>query len=145
MTDAEIDEFLSGRNSMNVATHGPDGSIHLVAMWYGPFEGSWGFHTFEKSQKVRNLQRDPRVTVLVETGEVYEELRGVEMVGRAELITDADRLVGLVKSVAQRYYPIDDPAQLDAVAEASARKRVGVLIHPDRIVSWDHSKLGGVY
>lgn len=145
MTPAEVDAYLAGRHTMNIATHAPDGSIHLVAMWYGRFEGCPAFHTFAKSQKIANLRRDPRITALVETGEVYEELRGVELVGRAELVEEPDRLLALVSDVVERYFDIADPADVPAVAEGVARKRVGVKIHVERVVSWDHSKLGGVY
>ena len=83
MTDEEVEQFLDGRHTMNVATIGPDGRIHLVAMWYGFLEGAPAFWTYGKSQKILNLRRDPRITALVEDGEQYEELRGVELVVRA--------------------------------------------------------------
>ncbi|MDZ7732092.1 MAG: pyridoxamine 5'-phosphate oxidase family protein [Acidimicrobiia bacterium] len=90
MTEAEIEEFLGGRHTMNIATFGPDGNIHLVAMWYGFLDGQPAFETFAKSQKVKNLRRNPEITVLVEDGETYDELRGVEMVGRAEIFDDPE-------------------------------------------------------
>lgn len=141
LTDDEIASFLAGRQTMNVATYNHDGSIHLVAMWYGQLEGCYGFHTFAKSQKIQNLRRDPRITALVEGGEAYDELRGVELVGRAELVEDPDRLLVLVSDVVSRYWPVDDPAEIPAIAEGVARKRVGVKIHVERLVSWDHAKL----
>jgi PPOX class probable F420-dependent enzyme len=141
MTDAEIDEFLAGRHSMSVATFAPDGSIHLVAMWYGFLDGSVAFETKAKSQKVRNLRRDPRMTVLVEDGESYEELRGVELVGRAEIIEDPDRLWELGVSVWSRYHaPYTE--EMRPFVEVMLRKRVAVKLHVDKTVSWDHRKLG---
>ncbi len=140
MTPAEVDEFLSGRHTMNIATHSPDGSIHLVAMWYGFLDGAPAFETYAKSQKVLNLRRNPNITALVEDGDDYDELRGVELVGSAEIIEDRDRLMEAARSVVQRYYGIDDPAALDAAAEALANKRVAIRINVERVVSWDHRK-----
>jgi PPOX class probable F420-dependent enzyme len=144
MSDAEIDEFLAGRHTMNVATFNHDGTIHLVAMWYGFHEGRLAFETFTKSQKIQNLRRDPRITVLIDDGEQYEELRGVELVGNADLIDDQETVVAVARSVVERYFPVPED-QLDAVAEMMARKRTIVRINPERVVSWDHRKLGGGY
>jgi PPOX class probable F420-dependent enzyme len=144
MTDAEIDEFLQGRHTMNVATFNHDGTVHLVAMWYGFHEGLLAFETFTKSQKIKNLERDPRITVLIDDGDVYEELRGVELVGTADLIDDPEVVVAVARNVVQRYFPVPEE-QLDEVAQMMARKRTIVRIRPDRVVSWDHSKLGGTY
>jgi PPOX class probable F420-dependent enzyme len=141
MSDDEVAAFLNGRHTMNIATFAPDGTIHLVAMWYGFLEGAPAFETYAKSQKVANLRRNPSITALVEDGDEYEELRGVELVGRAEIIEDRDRLLEAARSVVSRYYPIDDPADLDAAAEGLAHKRVAVRIDVERIVSWDHRKL----
>lgn len=141
MTDQEIDTFLAGRHTMNVATHSSDGTIHLVAMWYGFCEDTLAFVTYGKSQKVLNLRRDPRMTVLVEDGDAYEELRGVEMVGTGEIIEDPDRVVAAGLSVVQRYNPIDDPEALEEAARLMVAKRVAVAVRADRVVSWDHGKL----
>lgn len=145
MTDDEIGEFLQGRHVVNIATHGPDGNIHLVAMWYGFMHGHMAFETFTKSQKVKNLERDPRITCLVEDGEGYDELRGVEIVGRVEMTDDPEVVVALAMDVVGRYYGITDPDDARAVAEGMARKRTAIEIIPDKIVSWDHRKLGGTY
>ncbi|HEY5155614.1 MAG TPA: PPOX class F420-dependent oxidoreductase [Acidimicrobiales bacterium] len=145
MTDDEVQAFLSGRHVMNIATMGPDGNIHLVAMWYGFLNGNPAFETFGKSQKVKNLRRDPRITVLVEDGDVYEELRGVEIVGRAIVHDDQGPLMEVAESVVERYIPVDDPADIPAVAQAMAAKRVAIEIVAEKVVSWDHRKLGGAY
>jgi len=141
MTDAEVDEFLAGRHVMNIATHSPDGTIHLVAMWYGFLDGAPVFETYARSQKVLNLQRNEHITALVETGDDYDELKGVEIVGRGEVIDDQDRLLEAAKSVVGRYYPIEDPDDLEAAARGLMHKRVAIKIHIDKIVSWDHAKL----
>jgi PPOX class probable F420-dependent enzyme len=146
MTDEEIDAFLHERQTMNIATFGPDGNIHLVAMWYGfTPDGRPAFETFSKSQKIKNLERDPRITVLVEDGDEYGELRGVELVGTAEVTDDRDVLMPIARNVVERYMGVENPDDLDAVAEGLARKRSAVIINADKIVSWDHNKLGGTY
>src|SRR3954465_4717793 len=92
MSDDEIDAFLHERQSMSIATFNHDDTIHLVAMWYGFYQGNPSFETFTKSQKILNFRRDGRVSALVEDGEEYEKLRGVEIVGRGEVIDDKDIL-----------------------------------------------------
>lgn len=146
MTSEEIDAFLDGRRVMNIATHNHDGSIHLVAMWYGfTSDGRPAFETFTKSQKIQNLKRDPRITALVESGDAYEELKGVELVGHADVTEDQGVLLPIAQSVVERYMGVTDPAEAKAAAELLARNRSAVVINVDRVVSWDHSKLGGTY
>lgn len=145
MSEEEVDAFLHLRQTMNIATFGPDGNIHLVAMWYGFVDGKPAFETFTKSQKIRNLKRDPRITVLVEDGEQYEELRGVEIVGTAEVTEDPEVVMPVARSVVERYFPIENPDDLEAVAIGLAHKRSAVIINAEKVVSWDHSKLGGTY
>jgi PPOX class probable F420-dependent enzyme len=146
MTPEEVDEFLHGRRVMNIATHNHDGSIHLVAMWYGfTPDGRVAFETFSKSQKVQNLVRDPRITALVEDGDVYEELRGVELVGTAEVDDDPAVLMPIARDVVRRYISDVKDEDVDAVAEAMARNRSAVILNVERTVTWDHTKLGGTY
>lgn len=145
MTDAEIESFLAGRHTMNVATHNHDGTIHLVAMWYGFLDGRPVFETYARSQKVLNVQRDNRVTVLVEEGDAYENLQGVELVGTALVIDDPETVVAAATSVVERYMELHDPADAHAAAVALANKRVAIVIHAERTVSWDHHKLEGGY
>jgi PPOX class probable F420-dependent enzyme len=144
MTDEERDAFLRGRHNMSVATIGGDGRIHLVAMWYGWVGDSLAFWTYGKSQKIVNLERDPRLTCLVETGEAYNELKGVELVGRGIVSRDPEVIQAIGLSTWERYTgPVDDAAR-QAVAVVGA-KRVAVLIEVDKVVDWDHTKLGGAY
>lgn len=142
MTTEEIDEFLLGRHSMSIATMNHDGTIHVVAMWYGFLEGAIAIETKAKSQKVLNLRRDPRMTVLVEDGEYYEELRGVELVGKGEIIDDPDRMFELGISVFERYQGGKYTAEMRPFVEAMLNKRVVVKLDVERVVSWDHRKLG---
>jgi PPOX class probable F420-dependent enzyme len=141
MTPEEVEEFLRGRRSMTMSTISPDGSIHSVAMWYGFLEGAIGFETKRKSQKVQNLRRDPRLTCLVEDGDYYDELRGVTLVGRGEIIDDAERMWELGVSVFERYNaPYTE--ELKPFVEAMLHNRVVVKLHVDKTVTWDHRKLG---
>jgi PPOX class probable F420-dependent enzyme len=144
MSDEEVAEFLRGRHTMNVATINHDGTIHMVAMWYGFVGQAPAFWTFGKSQKILNLERNPQITCLVETGDTYEELQGVELVGRAELVPGYDGRMAIGRSVFERYIgQLSDEAQ--PFLERTGAKRVGVIVHVDRIVSWDHRKLEGQY
>jgi PPOX class probable F420-dependent enzyme len=140
MTDAEVDEFLAGRHTMSWGTINHDGTIHIVAMWYGFLEGCVAIETKTKSQKARNVLRDPRVTCMVEAGDRYEDLRGVELVGRAEVVEEPDRIWTLGVSVFERYqgaYTED----MRPFVEAMLNKRVVIKLLVDRVVSWDHRKL----
>ena len=144
MTDEEVEAVLGGRHTLNVATIGPAGRIHLVAMWYGFLEGAPAFWTYGKSQKILNLRRDPRITALVETGEQYEELRGVELVGTGTIVEDRERIMELGRSVFERYTgPYTD--EMAPVLEATGAKRLVVKLEIESVVSWDHGKLGGRY
>ncbi|HEX9682909.1 MAG TPA: TIGR03618 family F420-dependent PPOX class oxidoreductase [Acidimicrobiales bacterium] len=146
MTDDEVSEFIGGRRTMNVATIGPDGNVHLIAMWYGFLDGKPAFETYAKSQKVLNIERDPRVTVLIEAGDQYDQLRGVELVGTAEIVRDDERKTKIAASVVERYWDFgDDPAAIELAVANLVNKRVGIVITADKVVSWDHRKLGGTY
>jgi PPOX class probable F420-dependent enzyme len=141
MTPEEVDAFLAERRAMTMCSLSRDGSIHAVAMWYGFLEGCVTVETKAKSQKVQNLKRDPRLTCLFEDGEYYEELRGVELVGRAEIIEDPERLWTVGVSVFERYYgSYSDDAE--PFLQTMLRKRVAIKLHAERTVSWDHRKLG---
>lgn len=141
MTAAEIDEFLDGRHAMSMATLGPDGRIQLVAMWYARLDGEVWFETKAKSQKVANLRRDPRITVMVEDGEYYDELRGVELVGRAEISEDPEALWRVGVDVFNRYQG-GYSEEMKPFVEAMLHKRVAIRVVVDKVVSWDHRKLG---
>jgi PPOX class probable F420-dependent enzyme len=142
MTQEEIDEFVAGWHTMNCATMNHDGTIHLVAMWYGFLEGCPALETKAKSQKVRNLRRNPQITCLIEDGDSYDQLRGVEMVGHAEIIEDPDRIFQLGISVVERTTGQKYTEEMKPMVEAMINKRVVVKINVEKYVSWDHRKLG---
>jgi PPOX class probable F420-dependent enzyme len=140
MSAEEIDSFLHEERTATMCSMHPDGSIHAVAMWYGFLDGVVTVETKAKSQKVQNVKRDPRLTILVEAGERYEELRGVELVGRARVVDDPDAIWKLGISVWERYMGPYDESQHDALA-FMLHNRVLVTIDVDKVVSWDHRKL----
>jgi PPOX class probable F420-dependent enzyme len=141
MGPEEVDAFLHERHSMTMSTISGDGSIHSVAMWYGFLEGAVAFETKAKSQKVVNLRRDPRLTCLVETGETYDQLRGVTLIGSGEIVTEPDRIWELGVSVFERYNaPYTE--EMKPFVEMMLNKRVVVKLNVDKTVTWDHRKLG---
>ena len=141
MTPEEIDAFLHERRPMSMCTINHDGSIHAVAMWYGFLDGCVAVETKTKSQKAVNLRRDPRVTCLFEDGDSYEELRGVELVGRAEIVEEPERMFPLGVDVFERYYGTYNE-EMRPFVETMLNKRVVIKVVVDRTVSWDHRKLG---
>ncbi|WP_306362570.1 pyridoxamine 5'-phosphate oxidase family protein [Nocardia sp. CC227C] len=141
MTDQEITDFLARSRIATLATLGPTGMPHLTAMWYGLIDGQIWFETKAKSQKAVNLRRDPRVTVLVEAGDTYDQLRGVSIEGRAEIVDDPEALFRVGVSVWERYTgPYSE--DMKPFVEQMLNKRVAVRLVPDRVRSWDHRKLG---
>lgn len=148
MTPEEIDRFLEEERTIVLVSHGPRGFPHPMPMWFvRDAEGAIRMTTFRKSQKVRNIERDPRVALLVEAGERYEELRGVVFYGHAELVHDTERVLEVLEAVSRRYRPEAEAAAeaLRAALRAQAAKRVAIVVRPERTVSWDHRKLGGAY
>jgi PPOX class probable F420-dependent enzyme len=143
MTPDEVRRFLEQPHVMTVATLGADGQPHLVAMWYAIVDGDLSFWTYAKSQKVRNLNRDARVTCLVHAGERYGELRGVQIAGSAEVIEDAARVVEVGTAVHRRYVGGEVTEDVRRSIRAMAQKRVAVAVHTEQVVSWDHRKLTG--
>jgi PPOX class probable F420-dependent enzyme len=141
MTPEEVDAFIHERRPMTMCTINHDGSIHAVAMWYGFLDGSIAIETKAKAQKAVNLGRDSRITCLFEDGDVYEELRGVELVGRAEIVDDPDKMFELGADLFQRYYG-EYTEDLRPFVETMLHKRIVVKIEVERTVSWDHRKLG---
>jgi PPOX class probable F420-dependent enzyme len=144
MTDEEIRTFLEAGRDLQVASINADGTPHLVTMWYGMLDGEIAFWTYAKAQKIVNLRRDPRLSVLVATGDRYEQLKGVSIVGRAEIVDDPDEVLRYGEVVYERYWgPLDDTVR-DGV-RAMGAKRVVIRVKPEKTLSWDHSKLGGEY
>ena len=145
MSEEERTKFIEEQRSLQVATIGKDGMPHLTTLWFAVVDGEIAFETFTKSQKIVNLKRDPRITVLLEDGHAYNELRGVSIQGRAELHDDPERVHPYALAVMRRNQPEIPEENLDQAARAMAAKRTAVVVKPERIISWDHRKLGGGY
>ena len=142
MTDEEIAKLFGEVKSLNVATLGKDGMPHLTALWYASEGDGVMFETYGTSQKVVNLRRDPRIAVQVEAGLEYDELRGVSMRGTAEIVDQEPRLSELMSKILKRNHPEYEGEVLATYVERMVRKRVVVVVHPDKVMSWDHRKLG---
>lgn len=147
MTDEEVRSFLEEQRIVIVATHGHRGWPHVMPLWYivrGDRILSW---TYEKSQKIRNVERDPRATCVVETGGEYTEMRGVQVEAHTTLHRDDDFCLGFVEELIARYS--DGFTQMKGDPKADLReqaaKRTVMEFVPERTVSWDHGKLGGTY
>ena len=171
MTDAEVSSFLAQERTVICATLGPRGWPHLMPLWYvlraspaerpqahaagapapSPSQRMWAW-TYAASQKVRNLKRDPRATLLVETGESYEELRGVMLECEVAVHRDVDSVAALGREIFRRYAaprgqaPVAElPSEVASMVGRQAAKRVALEFIERRRASWDHAKLGGTY
>jgi PPOX class probable F420-dependent enzyme len=158
LSSDEQAELLSDKRVVIVSTHGPRGWPHSMPMWFTTREPAGEAHpdgppgeiwiwTYAKSQKVKNLERDPRATLLVEAGDEYLELRGVQIEAEAELIRDPDVIFEFGKELTLRYTDGIDSIEGDAATamQKQAQKRVAIRFEAKRVSSWDHRKLGGTY
>jgi PPOX class probable F420-dependent enzyme len=147
MSEPELAAFLEEQRTVVVATIGRDGWPHLMPLWYLVRDGELWSCTYAKSQKVRNLERDPRATLQVEAGEQYHELRGVMLRTQVEIHRDAETVAAFGVELFERYTgarPL--PPEADAMIRAQAPKRVALRFATAAPpVTWDHAKLGGVY
>jgi len=145
LTEQEVQDLLAENIKVQVATVGPDGVPHLSTLFYIVRDGRIAFWTYGRSQKIRNLERDPRVSLLVEDGTDYFELRGVSITGRAEIIRDYDAIYSIGAEVATAMVNAESFEALGDIGreavEKQAQKRVAVIVHPDKVASWDHRKM----
>jgi len=158
MSEAEVAAFLTEQRTLTCATIGPRGWPHLMPLWYvlraasaGSSPRLWSW-TYAASQKVRNLERDPRATVQVEAGELYQELRGVMLECEVVLHRSIDEVAAFGHEIFLRYAsprgepPVEQlPAEVSEMVQRQAAKRVALEFVELRRASWDHRKLGGVY
>ena len=145
---SEQRELLESERVVVVSSIGLRGWPHSMPLWYVPRDGEIWIYTYAKSQKVRNLERDPRATLLIETGHEYGELRGVEIEAEAEIHRDHEtvyRASPRSSRCATRTGISSVEGDAAEALEAQARKRVAVRFEPRRVASWDHRKLGGTY
>jgi PPOX class probable F420-dependent enzyme len=145
MTEDEVRDYLAESKVANIATVGRNGRPHLVPVWYVPRGDDIVTWTYGSSQKVANLRRLAQATVLIESGDSYEQLRGVSMECDVELLHDAAEVAKIGTALLERYTPGADVTGATPFIEAQAVKRVGLILRPTKVVSWDHRKLGGLY
>ncbi len=147
MTDDATVPLHQDPNTRQVACHAQAGSIHLSTLWFAVMEGRLAFGTYTRSQKILNLQRNDRITLLLEDGLTYETLRGVMIKGRAVLHgpENVDEVHRVARAVMTRNQMGVPEEHLDAAAAVWGAKRTVVVVEPETVISWDHSKLDGVY
>lgn len=147
LSDEELLELLEAERIAVVSSIGSRGWPHSMPLWFVPREGEVWIWTYAKSQKVRNLERDPRATVLVETGHSYDELRGAMVEAESLIHRDFQTVLGFAEDLAVRYGENISSLGADAreALEAQAPKRVAIQFQPRRTATWDHRKLGGTY
>jgi PPOX class probable F420-dependent enzyme len=147
LSAAEQRELLDSERVVVVSSIGPRGWPHSMPMWFVLREGEIWVWSYAKAQKVRNLERDRRATLLVETGTEYVELRGIQIEAEAEIIRDPETVLEFGHELSVRYAEGIDSIEGDAAAAlaAQAAKRVAIRFEPRRVASWDHRKLGGTY
>ncbi len=151
MTDQELVDFLQSGRTLQVASIDADGFPHLAPMWYVVRGGRIVFRSFTKSQKIVNLRRNPKLSVLLESGETYQELRGVMIRGDARLVDDREQALEIYGALAAKYQMTGgqvadlDPQALEATFGSYADKNTVVVVEPVKIASWDHRKLDGAY
>lgn len=142
MSEDEIAAFLASSMKVQVGTIGPDGAPHLTTLFYVVEDGKVAFWTYASSQKIKNLQRDPRITLLIEDGDDYFELRGVTIHGTAELVTEPDRIRPIGTAVAAVMANGQDLGDFGReIVEKQVAKRYAVVVTPTRVASWDHRKM----
>jgi nitroimidazol reductase NimA-like FMN-containing flavoprotein (pyridoxamine 5'-phosphate oxidase superfamily) len=148
MSPVEVSELLAAGRKVQLATNGTRGFPHLVTMYYVMIDGLLTFWTYRRSQKALNLERDPRISCLVETGEQYFDLRGVLIQGMARRIEELAVIAEIGRKITAVIAVGDDQAAspdteeaLSDYVERAARKRYGYAVEPSRVISWDHTKL----
>jgi nitroimidazol reductase NimA-like FMN-containing flavoprotein (pyridoxamine 5'-phosphate oxidase superfamily) len=141
MSDDEIAAFLGETRTLTIVSQGPNGFPHPMPMWFvREAGGAIRMTTYRSSQKVLNITRDAHVALSAEAGERYGELRGVVVYGQAEILADTALVLDTMRGAARG----EDASTIHAM-EKTAGKRVVIRVVPERVVSWDHRKLGGVY
>ena len=144
MSKEEISAFLNDQLSIQVGTVNKDGTPHLTTLWYTTHNDSIVFHTYTKSQKILNLKRDNRATVLSESGDNYSNLKGVMIYSEANIIdgeSKHDKVLAIIEKVAVKYSDASVSKSYLKAMENQAKKRSAVILNPIDYISWDHSKL----
>ena len=144
MSEEELSSFLQKQISLQIGTINKDGSPHLTTMWYLYDGENFIFHTYTKSQKIINLKRDSRITLLTEAGNQYSDLQGIIVYGNAEIINGKDSLEEVIRymeMVGEKYVKDEEGAQYIEGMKLQAPKRSVVIVKPSKFISWDHTKI----
>ena len=144
MSREERLQFLEKQISLQIGTINKDGSPHLTTMWYVYDGNNFIFHTYTKSQKIINLKRDSRITLLTDAGSQYSDLQGIIVYGNAEIINGKDSLEEVIRymeMVGEKYVKDEDGAQYIEGMKLQAPKRSVVIVKPSKFISWDHTKI----
>jgi len=145
MTEQEVSDFLDEQKTVVCATNGRDGWPHLMPLWYVVRDGRVWAWTYAKSQKTRNLERDPRATLQVEAGEQYDQLRGVMFRCDVTIHRETGDVAELGLEIFARYTGPDLPDETQEMVRNQASKRVALEFIERSRATWDHRKLAGVY
>lgn len=141
MSEEEVSGLIGAARKLQLGTINPDGTPHMVTMFYAMVDDQIAFWSYRSSQKARNIERDQRVTCLIEAGEDYFELKGAMIYGKAEIVTDPNRVRYVGTQVMRRMMDIEDEDSIRPFVEQTAAKRFAYLVEPVRVASWDHRKL----
>ena len=144
MSQEERLQFLEKQISLQIGTINKDGSPHLTTMWYVYDGDNFIFHTYTKSQKIINLKRDSRITLLTEAGSQYSDLQGIIVYGNAEIINGKDSLEEVIRymeMVGEKYIKDEEGSQYIEGMKLQAPKRSVVIVKPSKFISWDHTKI----
>ena len=148
MTESEASAFAREQQTLIIVSNGHDGFPHPMPMWFALDEsGRFLVSTFGRSQKVRNFQRDPRATLLIEDGSTYQSLRGLVVKANTDILTDPEAVLDVMVLIRLKEAKADDAdrEQLRTALRKASQKRVILRFAPESVMSWDHGKLGGVY
>ncbi len=145
MTEQEMWDFIATQKSIQVCTLNKDGTPHLTVMWFAIKNKTIVLETFTKSQKIMNLKRNPNMAVLLEDGSEYNELRGVSINCKAELVDDYATVHALHVDVVVRNQPGVTPEQAEEFTREMSKKKTVIVVKPEHVMTWDHRKLAGVY
>ena len=148
LSEVEITEYLSSSRTMILVSNGKDGHPHPMPMWFAvDIDNCIYMTTFRKSQKINNLRKDPRATLLIESGDAYEELKGLVVYTDVEFIEDVESIRHILEQITLQRSEIQksDNKDISQGMLKTAEKRIGLKFTLTKILSWDHSKLDGVY
>ena len=148
LSEAEIRDYLRRQKTLIIVSNGKDGYPHPMPMWFhADDEGCLYCTTFRKAQKVLNWRRDPKASLLVESGEKYAELKSLVIYATTKIIDDFDAVCDALVNITTKGRQVTQE-QVDTIRAqvgGTAAKRVLLKFTPERYVSWDHAKLGGKY